>query len=210
MIRSQLLQQMICLLIVALLMALVSSCGTVRGLLATPTPTPLPSKIVGDIANLGEHPRTRIVIPCLFVENDICQVQSDAITNVSDDGTFEITNISPGTYTFLYGPAIAENTRPLWEDKYITLINLETFAQSLDPDAELSTVCIHAYLGNEVLNGLRTLEVTHTFWVDVVSLQLDVPVNDIFEEEHPFAPLQIEVTAGDTVNVTLRGLGCEE
>jgi len=149
------------------------------------------------------------------LEKDTCQIQSDTIANVLGDGSFEFTNIASGTYTFLYGPANAESTRTLWEGKIVSLDSAEAFAQSFGPEAEpVGCRSLETASEPDEETGLYPITIFDTVWVDIVSLQIDVPGG--FEWKQGIttiagtgAPLQVEVMASETVSVTLRGLGCE-
>lgn len=187
---------------------------------STNTMTPMPqAKINGQIEHtLDEQPKTRLVIPCLIVEEKKCQMQSNSATTVSDDGLFEIT-VAPGTYTLFYGPADAESTRPLWEDMYIELGSPTALAESFDPNAK--SIGCRRYIVDDnptYIDGTPMYLVTNfdTVWIETVLLQIDVPGGyqwheGTFVTDGDNTPLQVTVIANEMINVTLVGFsGCED
>ena len=175
--------------------------------------------ITGQVTYSGERasdqPPVSLVIPCLITEEGACQVDSESLANVSENGAFEIAGIAPGTYTFLYGPADAESKRSLWEGKEILLDSPEAFAQSFDPGAE-AVGCRYLETASEPdeETGLYPITIFETVWVEEVSLLLDVPGGfEWTQGAVPIAgtgaPLQVEVMAGETVSVTLHKIACK-
>ena len=191
-------------------------------LTSTLTPTPAGGTIVGQIARKDEVPRTTMVIPCLMVGEDVCRSQQAWVARVSDEGSFEIAGIAPGTYTFLYGPDSAADTLSMLEDKLIHLESLWELVNSFDLDFEPDG-CRYMNYGERVYveeldEYLYEVTITDTVWLDPVSLQIDFPGGVDWGILGPMSPqgpeysvaLQVEVKEGETTNVILRVLGCED
>jgi hypothetical protein len=85
------------------------------------TSTPAGSTIIGKIAHTDDAPRITTVIPCLMVGDALCRVQHAWATRISEEGSFEIADIAPGTYTFFYGPDSVTDSRAVWEGRLVHL-----------------------------------------------------------------------------------------
>ncbi len=182
----------------------------------TPAPsptTPVGAKIVGQVANIDETPKTALVIPCLMGGENTCRMQQASATRVSDKGSFEIASIAPGTYTFFYGPDSATKSRSSWEDKLVRLQNAPTIAASFDPKINPDGC---RDIKQEPAGGLyRIIIVMDTIWLESLSLQIDFPGGTTWGPTGATGPersmpLQVEAKGGQTANVTLRGLGCKK
>jgi len=168
--------------------------------------------IAGKIENA--NPKTHLVVPCLIINDNVCQIQRKKFAIVSESRSFEIT-VVPGFYTFLYGPLEAENTRSIWEGKTVAFDNADSFAHSFDPKAK-PEACRYLSTGiKDEKTGLYEAVIYDTVWLESVALQIVVPGG--FEWKRGAqtfagggAPLRIEAKRGEVTNVTLRGLGCKK
>jgi hypothetical protein len=151
-----------------------------------------------------------------MVRDEACRMQPSWVARVSDEGTFEITGITPGTYTFFYGPDSAEDTRALWEDRSVNLEDPIKIARSFDLDVT-PTGCRHMSGTGEKdeETGLYRAIITDTVWLEPVSLAIDFPGGGVdwsflggmvAQGPEDSTPLQTEARDGETVDVTLMGL----
>jgi hypothetical protein len=196
---------------------LLVGCGSPASTPVPSTATPAGATILGQIVRTDEVPRITIVIPCLMVADEACRVQPTWVARVSDEGAFEIAGIAPGTYTFFYGPDSAEDSRAAWEDRLVNLEDPVKIARSFDLDVK-PVGCRHLGTGEkDEETGMYPAIITDTVWLEPVSLQIDFPDGGVDwsflggmapQGPEDSTPLQTEVKEGETVNVTLMGLGC--
>jgi len=186
----------------------------------TPTPTLFPTQagatIIGKILHMDE-PAVSFVLPCLMVSTKECRVQPEWIVGVADEGSFEITGISPGRYTFFYGLDPVPDSRVIQEDKIVNLEDPVKIALSFDLDID-PVGCRHLKgTGKKDEDTGEYIQIiTDTIQLEPLSLQIDFPGGfdwgilgyvDFLGPESG-AALQVDAKENETVRITLMGIWC--
>jgi hypothetical protein len=184
------------------------------------TSTPAGSTIIGKIAHTDDAPRITTVIPCLMVGDALCRVQHAWATRISEEGSFEIADIAPGTYTFFYGPDSVTDSRAVWEGRLVHLEDPVKIAHSFGLAAE-PVRCRQLGSGekDQETGMYPATTITDTVWLAPVSLQIDFAGRAHWSSSglsvsgpglDEGVAVRVKAEEGEAVNVTLTGWGCGE